>query len=581
MKSIRFSEFLREVNVQHQEISYSHLMAKPRRDSRGEEVPIRPERLRLKAFDVYRLLGPYVSVRFVEQLKAVVPLAVYMTLFQFFVLNQPVHDAAVIGVGLVAVILGLMLFMEGLKLGLMPFGEIIGNTLPRKAALSVVLGIAFLLGVGVTFAEPAIGALQAAGAIVSIDKAPLLAYLLTAKADALVLVVGAGVGLAAILGTLRFLYGWSLKPLIYASLIPALLLSVYAFLDPEMSKIIGLAWDCGAVTTGPVTVPLVLALGIGVAAAVGTGGGTLSGFGIVTLASVFPILGVLGLAMFVSLTVPVAEIAEAARAATSIAGERGWWEVTPGAEIVLGIRAIVPLVIFLWLVLKLVLREKVSQAGLLRYGIVLAVIGMCVFNVGLTYGLAKLGDQSGSLVPGAFARIEAMTGSPLYSYWIGVAVAFLFAFFLGFGATLAEPALNALGLTVENLTAGAFRKSLLMYSVSTGVALGISIGVLKIIFDFPLLYFLVPAYAITLLLTVASTEEFTNIGWDSAGVTTGPVTVPLVLAMGLGFGNAMGVVEGFGILACASVCPIMAVLASGLYTQYKLKKANAALEAAE
>ena len=155
------------------------------------------------------------------------------------------------------------MFMEGLKLGLMPFGEVIGNTLPRKLPLAGVLFIALLLGIGVTFAEPAIGALQVAGSIVDPEKAPYLFTLLNDRSGTTVLLVGLGVGLAAVLGTVRFLRGWSLKPLIFMSLAPTLVLSVIAFMDPELSKIVGLAWDCGAVTTGPVTVPLVLALGIG------------------------------------------------------------------------------------------------------------------------------------------------------------------------------------------------------------------------------------------------------------------------------------------------------------------------------
>ena len=204
-------------------------------------------------------------------------------------------DATIIAGGLLAVMVGLMMFMEGLKLGLMPFGEIIGNTLPR-VPLFEVLFIAFLLGVGVTFAEPAIGALQVAGSIVDPEKAPYLYTLLNDRSGTTVLLVGLGVGLAAVLGTVRFLRGWSLKPLIFLSLTPTLVLSVIAFLDRAVQNS-GLGLGLCAVTTGPVTVPLVLALGIGVAAAAGKGGdSSLSGFGIVTLASVFPILGVLILA---------------------------------------------------------------------------------------------------------------------------------------------------------------------------------------------------------------------------------------------------------------------------------------------
>jgi hypothetical protein len=161
----------------------------------------------------------------------------------------------------------------------------------------------------------------------------------------------------------------------------------------------------------------------------------------------------------------------------------------------------------------------------------------------------------------------------LYLYSIGIAVAALFAWFLGFGATLAEPALNALGTTVENLTNGAFKKAMLMYAVSVGVATGIAVGVLKVMYGWPLAWFLIPGYLVLLVLTYLSSEEFVNVGWDSAGVTTGPVTVPLVLAMGVGLGNAVSAVEGFGILALASLFPIVSVLAMGLVVRHRDRRA--------
>jgi hypothetical protein len=456
----------------------------------------------------------------------------------------------------------------------MPFGEVIGNTLPKKSGLGVVLFIAFLLGIGVTFAEPAIGALQAVGSIVDVKKAPYLYALLNNWTGALVLVVGIGVGLAAVLGTLRFLNGWSLKPMIYAALFPAIGLTVYCMMDPELNKILGLAWDCGAVTTGPVTVPLVLSLGIGIASAAGKGNSSLSGFGIVTLASVFPIIGVLGLAIYVSMILSPESIIAASQIVTTQAAGSSWMQETPYLEIIAGIQSIVPLVFFLFLVLKLLLREKINEPGILAYGLFLSVLGMIIFNIGLSYGLAKLGNQSGSFVPAAFVALENIEGSPLYTYSVGILITLLFAWIMGFGATLAEPALNALGETVENLTNGAFRKSMLMMAVSTGVGFGLSLGVLKIIFEIPIAYLLLPGYALGIVLTAFSSEEFVNVAWDSAGVTTGPITVPLVLAMGLGFGNAVQSVEGFGILSMASICPILAVLIMGLWIQFKARKAS-------
>ena len=454
----------------------------------------------------------------------------------------------------------------------MPFGESIGTTLPAKSKLPVVMTVAFLLGIGVTFAEPAIGALKAAGSIVDVNQAPYLYTLLNDWSDVMVLMVGIGVGLAAVLGTLRFLYGWSLKPFVYLALLPSILLTIYIQTDPELSKILGLAWDCGAVTTGPVTVPLVLSLGIGIASSAGKGNSSLSGFGIVMLASIFPIIAVQLLAIYVANITTPQEIMAAAANVVQAAEAIPWHAKTPGLEVLSGIQAIVPLVLFLLFVMLVILREKIRHKGEIAYGITLCVLGMIIFSVGLSYGLAKLGEQSGGLVPAAFSQLEFVTGSPLYSYTVGIAVALTFAWLLGFGATLAEPALNALGMTVENLTNGAFRKSILMYAVSLGVGTGIAIGVLKIVYAIPIAYLIIPGYVIAIILTKISTEEFVNVAWDSAGVTTGPVTVPLVLAMGLGFGNAVGAIEGFGILSMASIGPIISVLITGLWIQWKIKR---------
>ena len=153
----------------------------------------------------------------------------------------------------------------------------------------------------------------------------------------------------------------------------------------------------------------------------------------------------------------------------------------------------------------------------------------------------------------------------------GLTLALVFAWVLGFGATIAEPALNALGVTAEQLTNGFFKKRTLILAVSVGVACGIALGLTKLIFDLPLVWLVVPPYLLAAALTAVSSEEFVNVAWDSAGVTTGPITVPLVLAMGLGFGNATQAVEGFGILCMASIGPIISVLLTGLWAGMRAK----------
>jgi hypothetical protein len=156
---------------------------------------------------------------------------------------------------------------------------------------------------------------------------------------------------------------------------------------------------------------------------------------------------------------------------------------------------------------------------------------------------------------------------------LGIVLVLIFGFGMGYGATLAEPALNALGMTVEELTVGTIKRTQIVQVVSIGVGIGILLGLSRILFDIPLLWLIIPSYLILIPLTIISKEEFTAIAWDSGGVTTGPVTVPLVLAMGISIGSELNISDGFGVLALASAFPIITVLLYGLIAQAKQKKA--------
>ncbi len=665
----------------------------------------------------FEILAQYVRSKLLEQVRSVAVIISYLVLFQTLILGMEILDAWSIALGVVVIVIGLAFFMEGLVLGIMPLGEIIGLRLPEKSNLGTVLFVAFVLGIGATFAEPAIGILKNAGLGVKPWEAPVLFMALNKYSHYLVWAVGLGVGVSVLLGMLRYLYGWSLKPFIYLLVTCLLAVTGWAYLDPKLISMSGLSWDCGAVTTGPVTVPLILALGIGVCRVVGRESLENSGFGVVTLASLFPVVSVLILGIGLAKLAPEPMSREdffnqANRAkilplfrdedqlvryvmengsdkdqslfwnhnkeemATSIkslcldegrkrrvfgeeigafhnwifrkatAQQRGWIsEVKPELltrsqeeisgergrigqliykNILISSQAVIPLVGFLLLVLLLVLRERLPQSDEIMLGIFLALVGMTLFNMGMETGLTRLGNQVGDRLPVSFksvslpektviienfdekniqtaldehgkehkffywktnGRIEAVTvddsridaQKKTYTHvpvkgpilgeekgWQGILLIILFALIMGYGATLAEPALNALGLAVEEITVGTFRKNTLIHAVALGVGMGMSLGVLKIVLGIPLFWLLAPLYLLALLLTRCSTEEMVNIAWDSAGVTTGPATVPLVLAMGLGLGTQVEVVEGFGILAMASVGPILTVLTVGL-----------------
>lgn len=581
-------------------------------------------------------------------------------------------------------IVGLTLFMEGLFLGLMRLGALVGSGLPKKASIGIVLAFALVLGFLATLAEPSIQVLQMAGESVKPWEAPLLFLLLNKYSHYLVYAVGTGVGVAVGIGMFRFYYSISLKPFIYVFVGALVLITGWANFDENLKNIIGLAWDCGAVTTGPVTVPLVLALGIGVSRMVGTVESGTTGFGVVTLASLLPAICVLGLGVLVNTVAPdpmekeeffkaenrskiewlfrdgnalakfvLSEGGPEARAAFSKddrsstapasapegpskigspapAGEAdSGFQHLVGKNFAVAVKAIGLLTIPLFLVFFLLVRDSLPHPDEIFLGIFFCILGLATFSIGIELGLDKLGTQVGNKLPAAFkaipipeesrtivdfephlvktaisedgkkhrfffsekdgkirsipydaAAFDPETGQyhytptkgPLFgseTSWFGVLVVVLFAFIMGYGATLAEPALNALGITVEEVTAGAFKKSSLMQAVAVGVGAGIALGVSKIVLGVPLAWILLPPYCLLLLVTKLSSEEFVNIGWDSAGVTTGPITVPLVLAMGLGIGSQVGVVEGFGILASASVFPILSVLLFGLYINRK------------
>ena len=554
---LRYGIYLSKIQRNRRRISYSSAL---------EAERLLVNRPRLRAIDIHRLLTPYVSVRFVDQVRAVIPLALMLVGFQALALRTSLLDTESIVLGILAVIVGLMFFMEGVKQGLMPFAENVGFHMPGKTHPTVLLLFSLLLGAAATFAEPAIGALQAAASAVSAERAPWLRQLLGPYAFWLVLSVAAGVGLAVSVGMVRMMLGWQLKTLVLLIVPPILAVTAWAAQQPDLKPIIGLAWDCGAITTGPVTVPLVLAVGVGVAASAGRNDNPLSGFGIVTLASLFPILAVFGVSIYLT--------SQGAGAMLPMPPEvaNDWQQKTPMPEIIGALRAILPLLLLLVLVQTLLLRLKIHRRNIFIYGVAMAIAGMALFNVGLTAGLVALGEQAGINVPWAFSPHRETGAQPLYPFVLGIGLTLLFTFAIGYGATVAEPALNAMGMTVENLTNGAFRKRTLIHAVAIGVGLGAAFGVARILFDLPLWILLLCGYALALGLTHVSREEIVNLAWDSAGVTTGPVTVPLLLALGIGLAQVVETADGFGILAMCSVGPIVSVLATGVWLDLQQRR---------
>ena len=677
----------------------------------------------------------YIKIKLKEQIKAVAFIIIYLITFKIIVLQSAPESAVQMAIGVGLVVLGLASFLEGLFLGLMPLGDRVGIQLPQKTNFWVIMIFGLLLGFGATLAEPSISTLRMAGEGVTPWATPLLYRFLEVDNNLLVWAVGGGVGLAVAAGMARFYFGMALKPFLYF-LVPILLVmsGVFAF-DENLKYIINLAWDTGGVTTGPVTVPLVLAMGIGISKASGkNNSAAASGLGVVTLASLFPVFGVFVMGMYLNTTTPkpmseieffskayrakALETMKTEEAMQSLAFQRGtsagrisyyndqekyhaavlslisgnenapnllgtvsltdWLRTKANEEekqliskkiaeeyetdeqinkataeydreydnnkydlkkifkeeAYNAIFAVVPLVLLLLLVLVFLLRDKLKKADEVILGIVLALFGMAILTTGIQLGLSSLGNQIGKNLPTMYksetqeegrvliknfdkdSMISAYNGqgkltkyfyfsdksnnlktvafdktkyneeTGTYEYiqqkdalWttkvarfftktkvsrLGIFLICLFAFGMGYGSTVAEPALNALGITVEEMTVGTVKRKKVVGTVSIGVGIGLLVGVLKLIYDIPACWLLIPGYIALLVLTHFCDEEFTGLAWDSGGVTTGPITVPLVLAMGLGIGGGLNVVDGFGIVSMASLFPIITMLAFGI-----------------
>ncbi len=515
------------------------------------------DRIRVTFWQALRILLPYSWHQIKEQVIIVVPVCAYLALFQFVVLRHGLAQVAWITGGISMVILGLTFFLEGIRVGLVPLGEVIGDTLPQRCKLGVVLTFAFALGILAAFGEPVIGSLQIAGAGVDPEKAPLLYALLVSKPLLLSGTISLGVGVAVILGTLRFLRNWSLKPIVLSLVGACVVLTLLASRSHALGTAIGLAWDAGAVIVGPVLCPLVLSLGLGVCRATGKSDSGMAGFGMAGLISLVPITAVILLTFAMSMTNPggAPVILQAAASGGSSMGQ------VVQESFLLGLRAIAPIFIFLFLFMRLKLKEKGIEIPQLLLGVAFAVLGLFLFNFGLAIGLGELGNQIGERLPFTFYPPDLA----LYPSALGKIIVVIFGILLGYGATLAEPAFNILGQQVEDVTQGAFKKWLFSQAVAIGVGIGAGMGMMSLVYKIDLLWLLIPPYAILFVLTLISREKYVNIAWDGGAVTTGPVTVPLKIAIGIALSHATGFAEGFGILALASAYPVMIILLLGLY----------------
>ncbi len=431
-------------------------------------------------------------------------------------------------VGGILLIIGLAIFLLGAEIGIVPIGQRAGSALTAKRNLLILLLSGFIIGFFITIAAPDVHVLAQQVA----DVAPQINRL------ALVIMIAGGVGIFVAIALLRIVIQ---LPLPFMLLIFYTLLFVCASIVPV--EFLGVAFDAGGATTGPMTVPFIMALGIGVAA-VRAGGGIDDSFGLIGLASIGPVLAVLFLGMFSNAE---SHVDEAAELVPEVAYEVGM--------------AIAPLV-GLFILFRIILLRKMTRYRLTRTAIGLAYtfIGLVIFFVGVKGGFIPAGTKLGGI-------LAVKNGGLLYCT----------GFMLGALAVLAEPAVWVLTNQVEQVSSGTVKSRVILGFLCFGVALAVGLAMIRVSSGLSLWFFIIPGYAIALGLMYFCPPMFTAIAFDSGGVASGPMASTFILSFALGASSSLGgnpVTDAFGVIALIAMTPLIAIQLLGLIYAHKARRVS-------
>ena len=482
--------------------------------------------------------------------KDLLPIIIVVALFQGLIIQAVPENLASIVIGLTIVAVGLALFIRGLELGIFPIGEGLAVDFAKKGSVFWLLTFAFTIGFSTTVAEPALIAIA--------NKAAVISHGLI-DAFWLRMTVALSVGFAIALGTLRILLG---HPIAYYIISGYILVVIVTFFAPV--EIIGLAYDSGGVTTSTVTVPLVAALGIGLASSIKGRTPAIDGFGLIAFASLTPMIFVqiYGIIVYnladTGITpASISPVVEAAKTA-AVASTYTFSAYDTFMALVDTIKDVTPILVVIFFFQYIIIKKPVAHLNKIVTGIIMVVLGLYAFIVGLEMGLFPIGETI------AFQLTDM--GNNLLIY--------LFAFLIGFSTTMAEPALLAIAIKAEEISEGNIKQNVLRMVVALGVAIGIGLGSYRIVAGDPIHYYIIVGYMLVIIFTYFAPKYIVPIAYDSGGVTTSTVTVPLVAALGLGLAeNIAGrnpLIDGFGLIAFASLFPMLTVMGYGIHAeQYK------------
>ena len=460
--------------------------------------------------------------KFKETFFSVFPIMVIVLLLSFTVAPLSLNIIVRFIVGGILVVVGLTFFLLGVDIGILPIGERSGAALTSKKNLALLLSASFLIGIMVTIAEPDVQVL--ADQIKSLSS--------NVNKWGLVLGIAVGVGFFITIGLCRTVFSLNLRTVLIISYIALFSL---AFMCPK--ELQGAAFDAGGATTGPMTVPFIMALGMGVASVRHAGsskecGTSDSSFGLTGIASIGPIAAVCVYGMILNLSGAGASSSSGSAESSSDNLHEGlsvFIEYMP--EVVREVfMSMLPLVIMFAIFQILLLNLPPVQIRKVAQGILYCFFGLILFLVGADGGFMSAGKMLGSVL-----------GQAAFSNG-GIWVALIIIVSLLFGAitVCAEPAVWVLTEQVETATGGNIRRKVILATLSLGVAASIALCMIRILYGFSLWYILIPGYAVALLLTFFSPPLFMGIAFDSGGVASGPMTSTFILSFTIGAASASG-----------------------------------------
>ena len=477
-----------------------------------------------------RILSKKVSEAFIS----VLPVTAIVFLLNLTpIVNFSAREIVVFLISSVFLVLGIGLFNLGADIAMTPMGEHIGAGLSKTKKISLLLGVGFAMGLLITVAEPDLSVLaEQVKAVLN----PTL----------LILTVGFGVGLFLLISILKIIFKKSLSSiLIFFYMLLFALTSLVVINGNE--AFLPLAFDSGGVTTGPITVPFIMAFGVGIAATLGGKKSAENSFGLIAMCSIGPILAVMGLGIFASSDIPY-NVPEDYNMAPNMLKEIPRILGIVTEEVILAIGLIVVFFIALQIFCLKLPKKKILTIFI---GILYTVIGLIIFLATVNIGFMPIGYKMGLELAGSHPALI-----------VG------FGFIIGMVVVLAEPAVHVLNKQVEEITSGTVSKRSMMIALSVGVGISIGLSVLRIILGFNVLYYLIPGYFISLGLTFFVPGLYSAIAFDSGGVASGPLTSTFILPFAVGVCVALGgpesvMTDAFGIVAMVAMTPLITIQALG------------------